>query len=84
MCGAALEAQSRVIEPMKKEPEMRMTLPEAFLEVDAAYRQRQVAEDFARHARGRRPRKTGQRRHWVPRRPHLQLPTRRRRPLAVA
>lgn len=65
---------------------MRMTLPAAFLEMEADYRQRQVAEDFSRRraAARARQRNRGRRRHWVPRRPHLQLPGRRRRPLAVA
>jgi hypothetical protein len=52
---------------------MTMT-PEPFLESQIAYRQQHLAEQYA-------PRR---RRHWVPRRPTLKLPSSRRRLVALA
>jgi hypothetical protein len=49
--------------------------PEPFLSAEVEYRQQRVADMYNRHPK---------RHHWVPRRPSLKLPHRRRRPLAVA
>ena len=51
-----------------------MMTPEPFLGAEIRYRQQRVADDFDRYAR----------RHRVRRRPHLRLPGRRRRTVAVA
>jgi hypothetical protein len=53
-----------------------MSTPEPFLTAEIEYRQQHAAELYNRHPKGRR--------HWVPRRPTLKLPTSRRRPLTVA
>ena len=50
------------------------TTPEPFLSAEIEYRQHRIADQF-----GRRPRRIR-----VRRRPHLQLPHPRRRPVAVA
>jgi hypothetical protein len=52
---------------------MTMT-PEPFLESQIAYRQQHLAEQYA--PRGRR--------HWVPRRPTMKLPSSRRRLVMLA
>jgi hypothetical protein len=49
--------------------------PEPFLTAEIEYRQQQVADLYRPNPKGRR---------WVPRRPHLTLPHRKQRPLAVA
>jgi hypothetical protein len=60
--------------PDKEQPAMTMT-PEPFLSAEIAYRQQHLAEQYSA-TRGRR--------HWVPRRPTMKLPSSRPRLVALA
>jgi hypothetical protein len=71
MCGPSSDAQDRVIDKPSKE--MKMMTPEPFLSAEIEYRQQHLAEQYGKG-----------RRHWVPRRPSLELPPGRRRLVTLA
>lgn len=71
MCGPSSDEQYRVINQPSKE--MTMMTPEPFLSAEIEYRQKHLAEQYGKG-----------RRHWVPRRPSLELPPARRRLVTLA
>jgi hypothetical protein len=61
------------------------SIPEPFLSSEIAYRNERAMRAYDRHPSRRRRHDTRPaRRYWVPRRPTLSLPGRRRGPAAVA
>jgi hypothetical protein len=72
MCGPSSDEQYRVIKQPSKEMTTMMT-PEPFLSAEIEYRQKHLSDQYGKG-----------RRHWVPRRPSLELPPARRRLVTLA